>query len=78
METNPREPDRRKLRWLIIGFVCYFLFMVYALPPAPVLPYQIFALCGVLNFAIMGAFCIQHQEGLSENEGTNTPRRGRG
>ncbi len=56
MEINPKEPDRRKLRWLVIGFVCYFLFMVYALPHASRLPYQIFALCGVLNFAIILAF----------------------
>jgi hypothetical protein len=56
LETTPKEPYRQKLRWLIISFVCYFLFMVYALPRAAVLPYQIFALCGVLNFAIIAAF----------------------
>lgn len=30
--------------------------MVYALPHASVLPYQIFALCGLLNLVIIGAF----------------------
>jgi hypothetical protein len=44
------------LTWFIVGFVCYFLLMVYALPHASVLPYQIFALCGLLNLVIIGAF----------------------
>jgi hypothetical protein len=52
----PKELDRRRLRWLILGFVCYFFVMVYAIPRATLLPPRIFALCGVLNFAVMGAF----------------------
>jgi hypothetical protein len=61
------------LRWLIIGFVCYFLFMVYALPPASVLPYQIFALCGVLNFAIMGAFVFSIRKVYLRMKGLTLP-----
>ena len=61
------------MRWLIIGFVCYFLFMVYALPPASVLPYQIFALCGVLNFAIMGAFVFSIRKVYLRMKGLTLP-----
>lgn len=77
MEVTPGERDRRKLRWLIIGFACYFLFMVYALPHASVLPYQIFALCGVLNFAIIGAFVFSirkfylRMKGITLSKGDN-------
>jgi len=72
---NSREPDRRKLRWLIIGFFCYFLLMVYALPRASVLPYQIFALFGLLNFTIIGSFVFGirkvhlRMKGLTLSEG---------
>src|SRR5260370_191940 len=75
VEMNPREPDRRKLRWLIITFFCYFLLMVYALPRASVLPYQIFALFGLLNFAILGFFVFGirkvylRMKGLTLSEG---------
>ncbi len=37
-------------------FVCYFLFMVYALRYATVVPYQILGLCAILNAAIILIF----------------------
>jgi uncharacterized membrane protein YedE/YeeE len=75
VELNPKEADRQKLRWLIIAFVGYFLFVLYALPRAAVLPYQVFALLGVLNFAAMLAFVFSIRKGLPENERTNAPGR---
>jgi len=47
--------------------------MVYALPPASVLPYQIFALCGVLNFAIMGAFVFSIRKVYLRMKGLTLP-----
>src|SRR5258708_27238206 len=73
-EPNAREPDRRKLRWLVIGFVCYFLFMVYALPQASALPPQIFALCGILNFAIIGTFVFSIRKVYLRMKGLTLPK----
>ncbi|HEY6265956.1 MAG TPA: hypothetical protein VIW93_14235 [Candidatus Acidoferrum sp.] len=73
MGTNPKEPDRRKFRWLIMGFVCYFLFMVYALPRATLLPPRIFALCGILNFALIGAFVFDIKRVYLRMKGLTLP-----
>jgi hypothetical protein len=67
------DPDRRKLRWLITAFVCYFLLMVYALPRASVLPYQVFALCGLLNFAIILAFVLGIRKVYLRMKGLTVP-----
>ncbi len=61
------------MRWLVIGFVCYFLFIVYALPRASVLPYQTFMLCSVLNFAIMGAFVFSIRKVYLRVKGLTLP-----
>ena len=75
MDTNPREPDRRKLRWLVVGFVCHFFLMVYALPHASVLPYQIFVLCGLLNFIIIGTFVFAIRRVYLRMKGLTVPKR---
>jgi len=67
------ESDRRTMRWLVIGFGCYFLLVVFALPRASVLPYQIFALYGVLNFAIMGAFIFSIRKVYLRMKGLQLP-----
>ena len=73
MEINPKEQDRRKLKWLSINFVCYFLVMVYALPHAALLPPRIFVLCGVLNFAIIGAFVFSIRKVYLRMKGLTLP-----
>jgi uncharacterized integral membrane protein len=70
---SPNESDRRKMRWLVIGFGCYFLLAVFALPRASALPYQIFALCGVPNFAIMGAFIFSIRKAYLTMKGLQLP-----
>jgi len=53
---NSQRADRKKLTWLSIGFVSYFCVMLYAFRYASTVPYEVFALCGVLNMAILLAF----------------------
>ena len=67
-------PDRVKLRWLISGFIAYFAFMVFALPKASVLPYQVFVLCGVLNFVIIGAFVFGIRKVYLRMKGITAPQ----
>ncbi len=74
MAVNPTELDRQKLKWLIVTFVLYFLLMLYALPRASALPYQIFALCGLLNFAIIGAFVFGIRKVYLRMKGLTVPR----
>jgi hypothetical protein len=73
VEMSPREQDRRKLRWLIVAFVGYFFFVVYALPHASTLPYQIFALCAVLNLAIIGVFVFSIRKVCLRMKGLTLP-----
>jgi len=47
--------------------------MVYALPHASALPYQIFALCGVLNFAIIGVFVFSIRKVYLRMKGLTLP-----
>ena len=67
-------PDRRKLTWLIVGFVCYFAVIVYALPKTSILPYQLLALCGLLNFAIIGAFVFGIRRVYFRMKGLTVPK----
>lgn len=58
----------------MIGFVLYFLLMVYALPRASVLPYQVFVLCGLLNFAIIGVFVFAIRKVYLRMKGLTVPQ----
>jgi len=74
VETNPREPDRRKLRWLVIGFICYYFLLLYAFRYARALPYQVVVLSAVLNFAIMGAFILSIRKVYLRINGLTLPK----
>jgi hypothetical protein len=56
MTSDSKKTDHQKLRWLLIGFVVYFLIMLIAFHYAYSVPYQIFALGGILNMAILFIF----------------------
>lgn len=58
MKFNSRETDRRKLRWFWISLVLYFSAIVYVLHFASKLPYQILAVGGILNMAVIISFVI--------------------
>lgn len=48
--------------------------MVYALPRAATLPYQILALCGFLNFAIIGVFVFGIRKVFLRMKGLTVPK----
>jgi hypothetical protein len=50
--TGREVANRQKLRWLWTGLAVYFFIVLYALPHAFTLPYQILVLAGILNMAI--------------------------
>lgn len=52
------DADRRKIRFVWFLSVLYFILVVIAISQAAKLPYQVFVLCAVLNFAVIIAFII--------------------
>lgn len=56
MTSDFKRTDQRQLRWLWIGLVVYFVFMLFALHYALTMPYPFFGLVGILNMAILFTF----------------------
>jgi len=58
MTSDSKETANRKLRWLWASLIMYLLFMFVALNYALKVPYQILAVGGVLNTAILFTFIL--------------------
>jgi hypothetical protein len=56
MTSDSKKLANRKLRWLWISLILYLLFMFVALHYASTVPYQVLALGGLLNMAILFTF----------------------
>src|SRR3979490_152810 len=56
MTSDSKKAANRKLRWLWTSLILYLIFMFIALRYASKAPYQILALGGILNMAILFTF----------------------
>jgi hypothetical protein len=56
MSLTLQQANRRRLRWLCLGFVLYFCLMMYGERYVRAVPYQIVLVAAVLNMAIILAF----------------------
>jgi len=56
MTSDSKKATDRKLRWLWIGLILYLILMFTMLQYALTAPYQVLALGGILNMAILFTF----------------------